>query len=247
MDKAGSFEYRDRKFGDTQSIVINTNEKVFQPTSTTNILLAAVRQSYGNTPRSVLDLGCGSGIVAIVVKKKIFPGAKIFASDISTEAVALAEENARQVGVEIECRSGSLFEPWEGMQFDLIIDDVAGMSEPLARISSWYPPEIDSDADEDGARWIVRVLEEAPAYLTRGGSMYFPVLTLSDEEKILDAANKSFSQVEFITEQWYPLGKEFLDNWELVEDLADRKKISLEKRGSRWLWATKVYRGGNEG
>src|SRR6266496_5941328 len=229
-----TFEYRDKDLGDAQGIVVVTNPDVFRPTSTTSLLLRGVRGFADKGTASVLDLGCGCGIVAVALAKLVLPGAAIHASDISADAVKLARQNAEHFQLAIDCRCGSLFEPWAGMRFDLIVDDVAGMSEPLARHSRWYPPHIPSDAGEDGTRWIVRILSEAPGFLTPRGQIFFPVLTLSSESRILDAARAHFARVELITEQWYPLGNDLLPHLNLIEDLVARGQIEIRKKGSRW-------------
>ena len=245
MESSPSFEYKDKNFGDTEGILVATSAQVFVPTSTTTLLLAAVRKSVSPNWTTALDLGCGSGVVAVVLKKLILPQASVSASDISEEAVELARQNAARHGLAIECRAGSLFEPWAGRNFDVIVDDVAGMSEPVARLSRWYPPQIKSDAGEAGTRWIVPILEQAPGHLTSGGEIFFPVLTLSDEAEILRTAESSFKKIELITEQWYPLGAELMGHWHVMEDLMARGMVTLQKRGSRWLWATKIYRATN--
>lgn len=240
-----TFEYKDRDLGDMQGIVVATNSDVFRPTSTTNLLLGGVRGFANKDATSALDLGCGCGIVAVAVAKLILPSAAIYASDISAEAAKLARQNAEHFQLAIDCRCGSLFEPWAGMRFDLIVDDVAGMAEPIARHSRWYPPHIPSDAGEDGTRWIVRILSEAPEFLTPRGQIFFPVLTLSSESTIVDAARAHFARVELITEQWYPLGGDLLPHLNLIEDLLAKGQIEIKKKGSRWLWATKIYRAAN--
>jgi len=240
-----TFEYKDKSFGDTQGIVVNTSPEVFYPTSTTNLLLAGVRKFMNREVASALDLGCGSGIVAVVLAKLVLPKSRIHASDISAAAVNLTKRNSEETGVEIDCRCGSLFEPWQGMKFDLIVDDVAGMSEPVARHSRWYPPHIHSDAGEDGARWIVNILSQAPEHLTPHGQIFFPVLTLSNETKILAAAQGSFAKVEMLSEQWYPLGSDLLPHLGLLENLMNKGLVEIRQKGSRWLWATKIYRASN--
>jgi methylase of polypeptide subunit release factors len=240
-----TFEYKDKNFGDTQGIVVTTSPEVFYPTSTTTLLLSGVRKFVNPSVTSALDLGCGSGIVAVVLAKRILPQAQIHASDISAEAVNLTKRNAGDNQLAIDCRCGSLFEPWTGMKFDLIVDDVAGIAEPIARRSSWYPPHIHSDAGEDGARWIINILSQAPEFLTPRGQIFFPVLTLSNEAKILDTAEKHFAKVEPLTEQWYPLGNDLLPHLNLLEDFAAHGLITIKKKGSRWLWATKIYRATN--
>jgi methylase of polypeptide subunit release factors len=236
-----TFEYKDRNFGDTQGLVVATSAEVFYPTSTTSLLLSTVRKFADPAAATALDLGCGCGIVAVALAKLILPKAAIHASDIGAAAVKLVRRNAEANRLAIECRCGSLFEPWAGMKFDLIVDDVAGISEPIARRSQWYPPHIDSDAGDDGARWIVSILSQAPEFLTPQGQIFFPVLTLSNEALIMEAAHRHFTKVELLAEQWYPFGNDLLAHLNLIEDLAARGLISIKKKGSRWLWATKIY------
>ena len=242
---ATTFEYKDKNFGDAQGVVVSTNGEVFYPTSTTNLLLAGVRQSANPHAASALDLGCGCGIVAVALAKSIFPQARIGASDISAEAVKLTQRNAQDHGLAIDCRCGSMFEPWAGARFDLIVDDVAGIAEPVARRSQWYPPHIHSDAGEDGTRWIVSILSQAPEHLTPQGQIFFPALTLSNEAKIMEVAQQNFAKVQLITEQWYPLSNDLLAHQDLIDELSAKGHITLKMKGSRWLWATKIYSASN--
>ena len=238
---AATFTYLDKKLGDSEAVAVVTSPEVFQPTSTTALLLRAVRRSLTPPPRSVLDLGCGTGIVSIVLAKALPSGVAVHASDLSAAAVALTRLNAERNGVAVDCRCGSLFAPWRGSRFDLIVDDVPGVAEPLARLSGWYPPAVPSDAGTDGTRWILEVLDQAPEFLTAGGRLIFPVLTLSREERVLERARQRFASVEQLEEQWYPLNEELLAHFALVEQLMAEGDITVERRGSRWCWATKIY------
>ncbi len=238
-----TFEYRDRKLGDVEGIVVATSPQVFSPTSTTHLLLRAVRRSVTDPPRSALDLGCGCGIVAMVLAKRVMPQGAVAASDISEEAVRLAECNAKDNGVMVECRQGSLFEPWSGRRFDLIVDDVSGMAEEIARRSPWYPPHIPSEAGRDGTRWIVQVLAQVPDFLSPGGRVIFPALTLSDERKILEEAERRFRTVRLLEEQWYPVSDNLLCRCSPLHTLVADGTLTIERRGSRWWWATRIYLG----
>ena len=238
---AREYTYRDKKLGDTESISVATAPDVFYPTSTTVLLLRAARRALVHRPRSVLDVGCGCGIVAIVLAKCLPPEAQVCASDLSEAAVRLAIHNVSRTGVKVDCRRGSLFEPWAGTLFDLIVDDVAGVAEPLARVSGWYPEGVPSQAGRDGTRWILDVLAQAPDHLSPGGRFIFPVLTLSREAAVLEAARARFATVELVDEQWYPLTEELLAHFPLVEELVADGSIRVEKRGSRWCWATLIY------
>jgi methylase of polypeptide subunit release factors len=234
------FAYRDKKLGDTETIRVAAAPDVFYPTSTTVLLLRAARRVLGHRPRTVLDLGCGCGVVGIVLAKCL-PEAVVSASDLSAGAVRLARHNAVQNGVQIDCRRGSLFEPWKEQRFDLIVDDVAGVAEPLAQASGWYPAGVPSDAGQDGTRWILEVLDQAPEHLAPSGMLIFPLLTLSREAAALDAARARFATVELVEEQWYPLTEELLAHFPVVERLAAAGAVHIAKRGSRWCWATRVY------
>ena len=234
------FSYRDKRLGDNEAIVVSTTEAVFHPTSTTALLLRAARGAYRKDFRTVLDLGCGSGVVAIVLAR-LLPGTLVHASDLSPAAVRLTNSNAERNGVQVDCRCGSSFEPWADQRFDLIVDDVAGVAEPFDRLSGWYPPGVPSDAGPDGARWILEILDRACDHLTPIGRLVFPVLTLSREDRILERARARFSVVTQVEEQWYPLNDPLTRNFSLVEQHARDGNISVEKRGSRWCWATKIY------
>jgi len=160
---------------------------------------------------------------------------------LSAAAVRLARHNATRLGLSVDCRRGSLFEPWAGRRFDLIVDDVAGVAEPLAQVSGWYPAGVPSDAGRDGTRWVLEMLAQAPEHLTPTGQLLFPVLTLSREAPVLERARAEFAEVLLVEEQWYPLSDELLERFPLVTELQADGGVHIEKRGSRWCWATKIY------
>jgi release factor glutamine methyltransferase len=62
----------------------------------------------GNQERSLLDLGCGSGCIGLTMAKR-FPQLKVTLTDISADALNVARENGRRLGVSQQCdfRSGN--------------------------------------------------------------------------------------------------------------------------------------------
>ena len=240
---SSEFSYQDKKLGDTEAVLVATAPDVFRPTSTTVLLLRAARKELARQrrPHSVLDLGCGTGIVAVVLAKLFPADAVVCASDLSPAAVALARLNAERNKIAVQCRSGSLFDPWRGQRFDLIVDDVAGVAEPLDRLSGWYPPAVPSGAGSDGTRWVLEILDQAPDFLAPGGLLIFPVLTLSREQPVTERARSRFAAVELVEEQWYPVNEQLLEHLQLLEQMATAGNVRVEKRGSRWCWATRIY------
>ena len=242
MTAPGEYVYRDKKLGDTTPVTLETTADVFCPTSTSVLLLrAARRQLEQRAAQSVLDLGCGCGVVAVVLAGSNGQGAKVSASDLSPAAAQLTLKNAAKNGVSVECRSGSLFEPWAGRRFSLIVDDVAGIAEPLDRLSGWYPGDIPSEAGPEGTRWILEILEQAPYYLEPDGRFVFPVVTLAREDTVLARARARFGSVRLLEEQWYPLSETLAQHLPLIEQLAAEGRVRLQRQGSRLCWATMIY------
>jgi precorrin-6B methylase 2 len=241
MTAPAEYVYRDKKLGDTTPITLETAPDVFRPTSTSVLLLRAARQLLQQqSAASVLDLGCGCGVVAIVLAS-VGTGAKVSASDLSAAAAKLTLKNAEKNGVSVETRSGSLFEPWAGRRFSMIVDDVAGVAEPLDRLSGWYPGDVPSEAGPDGTRWILEILDQAPNYLEPGGRFVFPVITLAREDTILARARERFGSVRLLEEQWYPLTEALTPHMPLIERLVSEGRVRLQRQGSRTCWATMIY------
>lgn len=103
--------------------------------------------------RSVLDIGTGSGCIAVSLQKRL-PLASVTATDISDAALAVASSNASQHDSSIEFLPGSLFAPVTGRRFDLIVSNPPYI--PTADIESLdqevrdYDPRTALDGGSDG-------------------------------------------------------------------------------------------------
>jgi release factor glutamine methyltransferase len=124
----------------------------------------------------IFDVGTGSGAIAIALAKEI-EGARIWASDISPEALSLAKENARIHNVHERIRfcKGDLFEPFfdSPIAFDMIISNPPyiaaeefGSLPPEIR---FHEPRAALDGDTGGMRYIQRLIGESGPYLLDGG------------------------------------------------------------------------------
>ncbi len=121
---------------------------------------------------SVLDVGTGSGCIAVTLQKRLHL-ATVTATDISEAALAVARRNAAQHGAPIEFLSGSLFAPVSGRNFDLIVSNPPYIPtvdiESLDREVRDYDPREALDGGDDGLH-IYRVLIPASVgHLNPGG------------------------------------------------------------------------------
>jgi methylase of polypeptide subunit release factors len=215
---------------------------VFTPNKTSELILEAALK-HNQLSKSALDLGCGSGVVSISLKK-LSAIQRMCGSDISERAIANARGNAARIGVEVEFRQGNFFEPWKDERFDSILYDVSGVAEPIARLSPWYPPEIACDAGEDGADNTVKMLEHVQDYLSPNGVLYLPTVSLSNEVRILEVARARFMRVECLLKRSWPFKEDFwkkIISNETCRRLIDQGIVKVFQRGSRYLWDTSIY------
>lgn len=212
---------------------------VFTPNATTHQLIQAVKSSISE-PASFLDLGCGTGVVGLVLYLQGLITAPLCASDLSQPAVHCSRENFERYGCPAEVRGGSLFEPWHGMKFDVIIDDVSGIAQDVAVVSPWFQG-VPCGTGKDGTDLVVEILRKAPEYLSKRGRFFFPVLSLSNVDLLLKTAKESFSKLEMVARQDWPLPAELKIHMPLLKKLDKEGSIRLHERFGMVLCYTEVY------
>lgn len=122
----------------------------------------------------ILDLGTGSGCLAIAVAKQL-PQAEVTAVDVSAAALAVARGNAARHGVTVRFLQGDWFAPVGGESFDLILANppyVAAADPHLAQGDVRFEPRGALAAGPDGLDEIRRIVATAPAHLAPGGRLY---------------------------------------------------------------------------
>ncbi|MFO1387785.1 50S ribosomal protein L3 N(5)-glutamine methyltransferase [Cellvibrio sp.] len=130
-------------------------------------------------PAQILDLCTGSGCIGIACAYA-FPDAEVQLSDISFDALAVAEENIQQHGLEdrVFAMQSDLFGNFGGQQFDLIVSNPPYVDEDdLATMPPEYhaEPEIGLGSGADGLDFTRRLLREASQYLTDEGVLIVEV------------------------------------------------------------------------
>ena len=127
--------------------------------------LDVIRPMHG--PR-VIDLGTGSGAIALAIKKGR-PDAQVTATDNSGEALRVALANALAQHLEIDFRQGSWLAPIDG-RFDLIVSNppyIAADDEHLAALA--FEPVSALVSGANGLHDLRAIIHQAPRRLTTGG------------------------------------------------------------------------------
>ncbi|KAB0671110.1 peptide chain release factor N(5)-glutamine methyltransferase [Oryzomonas sagensis] len=122
--------------------------------------------------RSVLDIGTGSGCIAVALAHSL-PQAAVTAIDIAPAALAVARRNAERNGATVEFLSGSLLEPVAGRSFDLIVSNPPYIpSTDIDRLEPEvrdFDPRGALDGGADGLDLYRILIPAAPAHLNPSG------------------------------------------------------------------------------
>ena len=135
---------------------------------TNNILIYYDRLFKGEKVK-VLDLGTGSGAIAIALKKEE-PNMIVSASDISEDAINEAKRSADLNDADIDFRIGSWFEPFsEDEKFDIIVSNPPYLqtNEYVEDIVKNNEPDVALYGGDDGLKFYRIILENASKYLKK--------------------------------------------------------------------------------
>ena len=198
----------------------NKIKTVFAPNATSQLI---VEETIKHIKKKVdvLDLGCGNGYIGLNIYKKKKNKIKSFSfSDLSKKATN---------------------KPWINQKFDLIVESVSAISEPVANWSPWYNKHITCKAGEDGTELVNDILKEGKRYLKKGGKIIFPIVSLSKKEKIINKAKKNYRTVKLLSSKDWPLPKVMYKYEKQLEKLKKRKLIDYTKRFGIILYTSYIF------
>ncbi len=155
-------------------LFVNKNVLVPRPETEELVLLA---KDYILPTHDVLDIGTGSGAIAIAIKKQT--NANVFAVDKSRRALKIAKINAENNHADINFAFSDLFSGVKGHKFDVIIANPPYISrkeyEKLDKTVKNYEPKLALFGGEDGLKFYKRIIKDAPKFLKEGGKIFFEI------------------------------------------------------------------------
>jgi release factor glutamine methyltransferase len=164
----GRQEFYGRDFLLTQDVFIPRPETEY-----------VVEQALKLTPRpaAILDVGCGSGNIAVTLSLELGTPARVVATDISFAAVAMARANARRLGARVAFLVCDLTSAFADSSLDLLISNPpyipTGEEQGLQREIREHEPHIALFAGPDGLVVYRKLIAEAPRLLRPGGWIVF--------------------------------------------------------------------------
>lgn len=209
--------------GDAQfrDLLLRVDRRVLIPRPETEQLVGAVlRQVEGRTGLTAVDLGTGSGAIALSLAAEagdVF--VRILATDLSADAIDVARANAERLGLadKVEFRVGDLWKPLAGERFDVVVSNPPYVAESDAEtlapeVREWEPREA-LFSGAAGTDILFCLGEEASTWMNDGGLLALEV-----------APDQAGALVR-------RLGESGFRDCRIQPDLAGRDRIVLATRG----------------
>ena len=192
---------------DFRRLTLRTDRRALVPRPETEVLVERCLELLDGveSPR-VVDVGTGSGAIALAIAQER-PDARVHATDISPDALALAAENAEANGLSISFRQGDLLAGLEG-PFDLVVSnppyvEAGELASLEPEVRDWEPRGALVDDGQTGrlvrearrvlAGWLVLEVHEARAHaiseeLEREGYARVGIMNdLAGKERVVEA------------------------------------------------------------
>ena len=162
---------------DFYGMQLKVDERVLIPRPETEELVELILAENPETNLSVLDIGTGSGAIALALAKNR-PDWSVTAADISQDALDLASENAKNQKFNIFFKKSDCFAEISE-KYDIIVSNppyISREDESEVGLNVLYSePHLALFADEDGLAIYRRIAEDATDYLKDGGKIYLEI------------------------------------------------------------------------
>ena len=180
--------------------------------------------SEANGNQSILDIGTGSGCIAISLANKL-PQSKVSAWDISHDALAVATENSNANGCDVAFETVDIlgYQP-TGEQFDIIVSNPPYIKENEksamhSNVLDWEPHTALFVPDNDPLLFYRTIAQKATTMLRPGGKLYFEINRAHGKETVEMLAALGYTDIE--------LRKDFADNDRMIRAVKNESLPSI--------------------
>ena len=177
------------------------DKRALIPRPETEELVERIIQTAMPHPSSILDVGTGSGVIALTLAAQ-FPDAEVNAIDISDDALALARENAARLDLQSRVRfaKGDLLTGLEGT-YDLIVANlpyIANVDRPALSREVQHDPEVALLAGDRGDELVRELISSARSHLCPKGILALEVGAGQAEGLALLLSEKNYYDIAVI-------------------------------------------------
>ena len=171
----------------------------FETEELVGLILSFIDEHYKDKKRIKLaDIGTGSGAIAIALKKEE-EKLDVLASDISSEAIEVARQNAKNNDAEIEFLVGSMLDPLveKGIKLDVLVSNPPYIkkSEVLEPSVKDYEPHVALFGGDDGLKFYRMIFDKADKVMNKKGMLFFE-MGYDQKEALTDLARQYFKNAE---------------------------------------------------
>jgi release factor glutamine methyltransferase len=149
------------------------NEHVLVPRPETEFIVEFAKEWIGRQTdgrKRIVDVGTGSGAIAISVALETGSSHQVIATDVSADALEVADQNAQKLGADITFVEGSLLDALLG-PIDLILANLPYLRPDQKHAGIAHEPAVALFAGEDGFSMNRTLLEQAPELLNTPGAV----------------------------------------------------------------------------
>lgn len=206
---------------------LEVDEHIFPPSANGSFYAESITVNAGET---VIDIGTGSGVLAILAAKA---GAVVSATDIDGHAIEVAGRNASLNKVEIEFSRGPLFAASD-KKFDVILANLPNEIIPRTYLDVVGEELANTfDGGERGNEHILGLLQAAKRHMHEKSRLYLPVHTLTDYHETMRQAAANYN-ARLVAVGSLPT-KEFVEeNIDFYLRLNEAGLIRIFMRGGQW-------------
>lgn len=185
--------------------IIKVNKSVLIPRFETELLvditIKKIKNIFKDNKVDIIDLGTGSGCIAITLKKEI--NSNVDALDISRDALEVAKENAKDNNVQINFINQDMT-MYKDKKYDVIISNPPYIrhDEEIMELVKDNEPHLALYAEDDGLYFYKNIINNIP-YITKETYLVCFEIGHTQGQEIVDYANKHLDNINIAIEKDY--------------------------------------------